>query len=71
MCNFPHEVAVLWTLYVESYKGVSVRGGRPCSIFLNGGTAGRGAARSPVNRAYAHIANVIGRYHPVPLRPSY
>ena len=40
-------------------------------IFFNGGAAGRCAARSTVNSAYAHMANVICRYQPVQCRTSY
>ena len=40
------------------------------SVFF-GSSSGRWAARSTVNSAYAHMAKVICRYHPVQLRTSY
>ncbi len=43
----------------------------PCDIFFNGGAADRCAARSTVNSAYAPMANVMCRYHPVQRRTSY
>ena len=36
-----------------------------------GSSGGRWAARRTVNSAYAHMASVIWRYHPVQLRTSY
>src|SRR6516164_8959149 len=39
------------------------------SVFL-GASGGRWAARRTVNSAYAHMASVIWRYHPVQLRTS-
>ena len=39
------------------------------SVFF-GSSGGRWAARSTVNSAYAHMAKVICRYHPVQLRTS-
>jgi hypothetical protein len=55
----------------EVLKAVRLLRLEACEIFFNGGAAGRWAARSTVNSAYAHIANVICRYHPVQLRTSY
>ena len=55
----------------ETLKAVRLLRVTPCDIFFNGGAAGRCAARSTVNNAYAHMANVICRYHPVQLRTSY
>jgi hypothetical protein len=55
----------------EVLKAVRLLGVGPCGIFFNGGAAGRCAARSTVNSAYAHMANVMCRYHPVQLRTSY
>jgi hypothetical protein len=43
----------------------------PCEIFFHGGAVGRCAARSAVNSADAHIANVRGRSPPVQLRTAY
>ena len=40
-------------------------------VFLGASSVGRWAARRTVNSAYAHMANVIWRYHPVQLRTSY
>src|SRR4029453_8014415 len=39
------------------------------SVFF-GSSGGRWAARSTVNSAYAHMAKVICRYHPVQLRTA-
>ena len=55
----------------EVLKALRLLRREPCEIFFNGGAAGRWATRSTVNSAYAHIANVICRYHPVQLRTSY
>ena len=55
----------------EVLKVVRLLRREPGEIFFNGGAAGRCAARSTVNSAYAHIANVLCRYHPVQLRTSY
>src|SRR5712692_4161810 len=49
-------------------KAVRLPRVEPWHIFFNGGAAGRWTARSTVNSAYAHLANVIGRYHPVQRR---
>ena len=54
----------------EALKAVSPLPEESCHIFFNGGAAGRCAARSTVNSAYAHMAHVIGRYHAVQLRTS-
>jgi hypothetical protein len=40
------------------------------SVLLGASSVGRWVARSTVNNAYAHMANVICRYHPVHLRTS-
>jgi len=55
----------------EVLKAVRLLGMGPCGIFFHEGAVGRCAARSTVNRAYAHMANVMGRYHPVQLRTAY
>ena len=55
----------------EALKTVRLLPEEPCDIFFNGGAAGRCAARRTVNSAYAHMAKVICRYHPVQLRTSY
>ena len=41
------------------------------NVFFGVSSGGRWAARSTVNSAYAHMASVIWRYHPVQLRTSY
>ena len=55
----------------EALKTVRRLPEEPCDIFFNGGAAGRCAARSTVNSAYAHMAHVLCRYHAVQLRTSY
>src|SRR5215475_1201121 len=45
--------------------------GLAASCVFFGSSRGRWAACRTVNSAYAHMANVIWRYHPVQLRTSY
>jgi hypothetical protein len=40
------------------------------NMFLGASAIGTWVARNTVNKAYAHMANVICRYHPVQLRTS-
>ena len=54
----------------ETLKAVRLLRVMACDIFFTGGASGRDAARSTVNSAYAHMANVICRYQPVQLRTS-
>ena len=55
----------------EVLKAVKLLGVEACDIFFHGGAAGRCATRSPVNKAQAHMANVMCRYHLVQLRTAY
>lgn len=55
----------------EILKAVRLPRVEPWKFFFTGGAAGRCTARSTVNSAYAHSANVICRYHPVHRRTSY
>ena len=45
-------------------------GGAASSIFLGNGSSCRCRARTTASKAYAHIAKVRCRYHPVQLRTS-
>src|SRR5215831_20013759 len=54
----------------ETLKAVRLLRVMACDIFFNGRASDRCAALSTVNSAYAHMANVICRYHPVQLRTS-
>ncbi len=55
----------------EVLKAVRLPRAEPWKIFFNDGAVGRWVARSTVNSAYAHMANVTGRYHPVQFRTAY
>jgi hypothetical protein len=52
-------------------KTVRLLRGEPRDLLFARGAWGRGAVRSPVKRAEAHLANGMGRSHPVPLRSAY
>src|SRR5690242_11302813 len=52
-------------------KAARLLGLRWANVFFGVSADGRWAARSTVNSAYAHMASVIWRYHPVQLRTSY